>query len=289
MEVRPATPGQFEEIYPLLLDFANPRLSRDDWRRMLFDLPWPVDEEARGFVLRDGGAVVGFLGTIFSRRELNGATHRFCNLSSWIVKETHRAASLQLVFPVLALKSHTIVNLSPSAAAYEIFARLGFQPLESAQVLLPSFARPGELLRARGDSVITRPEVLLAELDAPGRTIAEHMAGTLAGQALLKCGARRCHVVATRSPWKGRWQLAQVQYASDWELFWEHLASVSGAFGRTLGTVGLRVESRHLRGRRPRLSVERPLPRPNLYRPASPDITPQMIDGLYSEAVGLRW
>jgi len=289
MEVLPATPGQFEAIYPLLLEFANPRMSRDDWRRMLFDLPWPVDEEERGFVLRDGGAVVGFLGTIFSRRERNGTTHRFCNLSSWIVKETHRAASFQLVLPVLALKSHTIVNLSPSPAAYEIFARLGFQPLETTQVLLPPFARPGELLRARGSSVTTRMEELRAELDEPGRTVAEHMSGTLAAQALVRSGARRCHVVATRSPWKGGWKLAHVQYASDWELFWDHLALVSGAFARTLGTFGLRVEARHLRGRRPAFSVARPLPRPNLFRPASSDVTPRMIDGLYTEAVGLRW
>ena len=289
MEVLPATPGQFEAIYPLLLEFANPRMSRDDWCRMLFDLPWPVDEEERGFVLRDGGAVVGFLGTIFSRRERNGATHRFCNLSSWIVKETHRAASFQLVLPVLALKSHTIVNLSPSPAAYEIFARLGFQPLETAQVLLPPFARPGELLRTRGSSVTTRLEELRAELDEPGRTVAEHMSGTLAAQALVRSGARRCHVVATRSPWKGGWKLAHVQYASDWELFWDHQALVSGAFARTLGTFGLRVEARHLRGRRPAFSVARPLPRPNLFRPASSDVTPRMIDGLYTEAVGLRW
>ncbi len=288
MEVKPARPDQFDEIYPLLLDFANPRMTREDWRRMLFAPPWPVEEATRGFVLRDGGAVVGFLGTIFSRREVRGEPRRFCNLSSWIVKETHRSASLHLVFPVLALKGHTIVNLSPSATAYEVFARLGFRPLETGQVLLPPFARPAELLR-RGASLTTRLEEILAELAEPERRIAADMAGTLAGQALVRSGGRRCHVVATRSLWKGRWRLAHVQYASDWELFWEHLGLMSGAFRRLLGTVGLRVDARHLRGRRPALSAARALPRPNLYRPASPEITPEMVDGLYTEAVLQRW
>jgi len=68
---------------------------------MLFDLPWPVEEEHRGFILRDGGEAVGFLGTIFSRRTVGGTTCRFCNLSSWIVKESHRSSSLQLILPVL--------------------------------------------------------------------------------------------------------------------------------------------------------------------------------------------
>ncbi len=286
MDVRPATSADFDEVYPLLLDFANPRMSRDDWRRMLFDLPWPVEEETRGYVLRDGGAVVGFLGTIFSRREASGRALRFCNLSSWIVKETHRSASLQLVLPVLALKSHTIVNLSPSATAYEVFAQLGFRPLETAQVLLPPLARLSDLLPG---SVLTRPDEIATALDEPGRRIAQHVAGTLAAQALVRSGERRSHVVATRSPWKGRWRLAHVQYASDWDLVWERLGAVSGAFRRTLGTVGLRIDARHLRGRRPRLSVARALPRANLYRPASPDITPEMVDGLYTEALGLRW
>ena len=288
MEVRPALPEDFEEIHPLLLRFENPRMSRDDWRRMLFDLPWTVEEPHRGYVLRDGGAVVGFLGTIFSRREVGGVVHRFCNLSSWIVLPEHRGASFQLVLPVLALRSHTIVNLSPSAVAWEVFTGLGFRPLETAQALLLPLPRPGEMLRRRG-AVTTDPAEMRAELDEGGRRILADMSGTLAAQALLRAGRRRCHVVATRSPWKGRWGLAHVQYASDWDLLWERAAPVSGALGRVLGTVGLRVDARHRRGALPPVAVEKRLPRAHLYRPADAGPGPRSVDGLYTEVVGQRW
>ena len=289
IELQPATPAQFDEIYPVLSEFANPRMSREDWRRMMFDLPWPVAEDHRGFVLRDGDEVVGFIGTIFSSRLLGGVTHRFCNLSSWIVRDSHRNSSLRLLAAVLALKSHTLVALTPSGPAYDVYVRVGFRPLETAKILLPPLARPGNLLRVPGTSVTTRIEAIRAELDEPGRAVADHMAGTLAGQALLRVGVRRCHLVATRTPWKGRWRLAHVLHASDWGLFWEHATLASFAFSRVLGTVGLRVDSRHLSGRRPPLSIQRALTLPDLYRPAIPELLPSLIDGLYTEVVGLRW
>jgi hypothetical protein len=289
VHVRPATPDLFDDVYPLLLDFANPKMSRDDWRRMLFDLPWPVEEPHRGYALYDGEQVVGFLGTIFSTRVICGVTRRFCNLSSWIVKDAYRSSSLQLVLPVLALKQHTIVNLSPSPGAYEIFARLGFRKLEDHQLLVPPFARPGELLRAPTLRVVTRPEVVRRMLEPAAHPLMDHMSGTLAAQAVVTSGGRSCHVIATRSPWKGTRCLAHVQYASDWAFVLEHSTACWWAFFRTLGAMGLRIDGRHGGGRGPRLAIRRRLALPAQYRPSDPEVTPDRIDGLYTEAVGLRW
>ncbi|MGH7730899.1 MAG: hypothetical protein ACRENJ_06560, partial [Candidatus Eiseniibacteriota bacterium] len=129
-EVRPAGPEMFEKVYPLLQEFPQQNLSKDTWRRMLFDPPWPVEEPHRGYVLVDRGAIVGFIGTMFSRRQVRGVSVRFCNLSSWIVEETHRAFSLELLRPILALKNYTIVSPSPNAVAHPIYVRLGFDVLE---------------------------------------------------------------------------------------------------------------------------------------------------------------
>jgi hypothetical protein len=63
-EVRPVRPQDFESLYPLLLRFENPRMSREDWRRMLFDLAWATEEPFRGYALWDGDKAVGFLGAI---------------------------------------------------------------------------------------------------------------------------------------------------------------------------------------------------------------------------------
>lgn len=284
-ETRPVVPEDFEALYPLLLRFENPRMTREDWRRMLFDLAWTTDEPARGYALWDGAKAVGFLGAIPSTR----GGRRFVNLSSWYVEPAYRNESLKLVLPILADRKRTIVNLSPSPAASEIFSKLGFQPLETEQVLVPLVTGVADLLPRVGVGVRTRLDRVREALDPQGQRLLDDMKGTLAGQVLLTVGTQSCHVIATRSPWKAHWRLAHVQYASDWDLLWRHPARVAGAFLRVFGTMGLRVDGRHLEGAPPPFSVLRALPLPHLFRPEDAGVTPSLVDGLYTEAVGLRW
>ena len=288
-EVRPVHPEDFDALLPLLMRFQNPRMTRDDWRRMLFDLPWKTEEPTRGVALWDGARAVGFLGAIPSERTAGGRTRRFVNLSSWFVEEAHRAESLKLVLPLLADKKRTIVNLSPSKAAAEIFKGLGFAPLETEQVLVPLVTGVTDLLPRVGVGVRTRLDRVREALDAPGRALLDDMKGTQAGQVLLTAGGRTCHVIATRSAWKAHWRLAHVQYASDWDLLWRHPARVAGAFLRVFGTMGLRVDGRHAPEAPPPFSVVKALAEPHLFRPEDAGVTPAQIDGLYTEAVGLRW
>ena len=288
-EVRPVHPEDFDALLPLLMRFRNPRMTREDWRRMLFDLPWTTGEPTRGMALWDGPRAVGFLGAIPSERTIQGRTRRFVNLSSWFVEEAHRAESLKLVLPLLADRKRTIVNLSPSPAAAEIFKGLGFKPLETEQVLVPLVTGVTDLLPRVGVGVRTRLDRVREALDAPGRALLDDMKGTQAGQVLLTAGGRACHVIATRSVWKAHWRLAHVQYASDWDLLWRHPARVAGAFLRVFGTMGLRVDGRHMPAAPPPFSVVKALAEPHLFRPEDAGVTPAHVDGLYTEAVGLRW
>jgi hypothetical protein len=288
-DLRAVRPEDFEALHPLLLQFSNPRMTREDWRRLLFDLAWSTDEPTRGYALFDGPRAVGFLGAIPSTRTVSGRTRRFINLSSWLVEEPYRAESLKLVLPLLADKGRTIVNLSPSPQASEIFTRLGFQALETEQVLVPLVSGVKDLVPRVGVGVRTRLDRIREALDPPGQALLDDMKGTQAGQALLTVGDHVCHVIATRSPWKAHWRLAHVQYASDWDLFWRHPARVAGAFLRVFGTMGLRVDGRHVRGPLPAFSVRKALPLPHLFRPEDAAVTPELVDGLYTEAVGLRW
>ena len=279
----------FEAIYPLLQEFPGQKLSRELWRRMLFDPPWPVSERQRGYALCEGDAVVGFYGTMFSHRTVNGRPVRFCNLSSWIVRESHRAQSLQILRPILALEDYVLVNPSPNAAVMPIFRRFGFEVLDDTQWLIAPLAGPGGMLKAMGASLVTNAGRIRERLDDSGRQIHDHLRGTVAAEALLVRGERRCHVVATRSPWKGRWRLAHVRYASDWEMFWEHAPLAALAFLRTLGTVGLRVDGRYAAGRKPAGAVCRPIALPPLYRPGASGIAPNQVDGLYAEGLFQPW
>ena len=280
--VTPAVRTDFAQILPLLREFPNQRLSSDDWHRLLFDPPWPVPEDRVGYVLRDGDEVVGFLGTILSTRTIRGRAERFCNLSSWIVRESHRSASLQLVFPVLSIRDHTIVNLTASPTAHEVFRSLGFSVLERALVLVPMFAGLGRLGRSAGVRLLADPARIAAALMGADRERAEHVARTHAAQVLLTRGPDSCHAVATASAWRGHWRLAHVQYASDWSRLWAWLPLVNRGFLASLSALGLRVDGRFAADL-PASARRRELEFPTLYRPAHAGITPADVDGLYTE------
>lgn len=289
MDVHPVTPDQFGLFLPLLTGFGNNAMEPEDWRRMLFDLPWRVEEPHRGYGLFKDARPVGFLGTIFSTRIVRGSPARFCNLSSWIVEPAHRSRSMQLLLPILAMKAHTIVNLTASEQAHEIFRSLQFRTLEDHQILVPLLPNAHELVRRPRGRALTNPERLRAALSSRERTIFDDMRETRAGHVLVHRGDRSCYVVATRSPWKGPLRLAYVHYASDWDMFWTELPLVSFSFFRALGTSGLRVDGRRVRGEQPALARRRKLPLPTLYRPAGDDVTPDQVDGLYTELVQQPW
>lgn len=124
----------FEKIYELLLDFNNPRIKKEDWRQLFIDY-WKKDENYVGYVLVDKGKIVGFIGTIFSKRFINDNQFVFCNLTSWIVKKAYRNKSLHLLFPILRLKDCTLTNFSPGN--YDIiFKMFGFKKINTDIVVI---------------------------------------------------------------------------------------------------------------------------------------------------------
>jgi hypothetical protein len=286
IEVRSVGSEAFEEIHPLLARFPTPKMLKEDWRWMLFRGAWS-DDPRHGFALYANGEAVGFIGTIFSDRLLLGRRESICSLSSWIVLEEHRNASLLLLKPILALRDHTIVNLTPAPAVYEIFSRLGFRPLESERLLLPPVPRPAEAARALSGSATLSPEALETELTGEERTIYRDLRSSpVARHLLLRHGGRTCYVVATPLHKKGI-PFAEIQYIGDRQFFWENRILAHAALFRSMGAAALMVDSRFREGARPPLSVRWPSRR--LYRPTREEITPVLIDGLYSELMGLRW
>jgi hypothetical protein len=280
-------PEAFEDIYPLLVQLRNGAMSKADWRWLLFEYPWAASQP-RGWALYADGKAVGFIGAVFSARPLLGRVEKFCNPSSWIVLEGHRYASALLLKPILALKDHTVLSLSLSPDAYKVSLALGLRPLESEQLVLPPIPRPAEAIRALRGSFSLAPEEIRAELAGVERTMHEDMGSSpVARRVLLRRGDRQCYLVATLCR---KWGVpyADVHYVGNREFFWEHRILAQAALVLAMGIAGLTVaiDRRFLVGRAPPLSQRMKVMR--LYRPAHDDITPMMIDGLYSESMGLR-
>jgi hypothetical protein len=285
VELRTVGPEAFDDVLPLLQEFPTRRMTPEDWRFMVFGYPWATESQ-RGYGLYADGKAVGFLGTILVERRLQDRPERLCHLTCWVVRDEHRHASLLLLKPLLAMADRTIVNLIPSPTAYQIFARIGFRPLESEQLLLAPLSL-GAGVR-RGDFT-TAPEEIDAALAGEERRLHRELAASpIARHVLLRHGGRACYLVATPARRRGV-PFAELQYIGDRGFFWDHLGLAHAALVRSLKLSGLvlAVDRRFAETRRLPLALR--WPRPRLYRPAHADLAPVWIDGLYSELMGLRY
>jgi hypothetical protein len=285
-EVRAVGTESFEEVYPLLRGFPTTRMSKEDWRRMLFTHRWS-DNPQRGYVLYADGKPVGFLGTIFSQRQLAGRTEQVCNLSAWIVLPEHRDSSLKLITPILRLKGCTIVNPAPSPVAYGIFRQLGFKPLESERLVLAPVPGVAEAARSLAGSFHVSRRALERELGTAERALYDDLSScAVARHVVLRRGSRRCYVVASPAFPRGV-RFAEVQYIGDPAFFWQHRILAHAALFACMGAVALYVDRRFAPRRAAPFALRRPSPK--LFRPSRAEIVPEMIDGLYSEFMEFRF
>lgn len=285
--VQNATPSMFEDVHAILREFHNPSMGKEDWRRMLFQYPWPAEDDNRGYVLLDGARVVGFLGTIFSTREIHGRKERFCNLSSWIVLEPYRARSLSLLAPIIRLGSHTIVSATPSPATHRLFVRTGHRTLEDRVMLIPPLATWPELGSLPRATMTTDDAEVRAELTGEARRCFDDHRGTIGASLLLRRDGRTCWATATLKRRSG-FRFAFIQHLSYPKLFWECLPLAKLGFLKALRAPTLAVDARFATGYHVPFSLSWRLTTPRLYRPAREDIRPELVDGLYSELMGLR-
>jgi hypothetical protein len=280
LEVRAVGADAFEHIYPLLREFKNAKMSKNDWRKMLFAYSWEGRPE-RGFALYADEELVGFLGTIFSKRKIDGREQLVCNTSSWFVREPYRTASMHLLKPVLALRDCTIVNLTPTPRSYDIFEKMGFKPLEVERLLLPPVD-----FGFRGGSFASAPASIAPYLDNDEGTICREVSAVdNVHHVLLRRGTSQCYLVATRLRVK-RVPLAELHYIGSPEFFWHNRALAHWALFRTMGVAGIAVDRRFAGGRDIRVAIHRGAKR--LYRPQFPDTPPNAVDNLYSELMTLK-
>ena len=147
-EVRKVDASMFDAIHDRLLVDLNPEIPRERWRR-IFDYRWPRSEDHVGYALFDAEVPVGFVGLIFADLEIDGRIEKLCNVTTWTVRESHRAKALSLVMPIRKLRGYTITNLTNTPQVHEIFKRLGFQELEThTRILHPVPPGPASMRRA---------------------------------------------------------------------------------------------------------------------------------------------
>ena len=282
-----------EEMIPLIKAFlANREGFRDanGWEG-LFNYSWKLQGYPYGYAILDQERVVGFLGTIFSERVLDGAKRICCNTTSWFVEEEYRAqmVALRLFAPILKMKDLFITNLSPTDRATEICDRMGYQRLDDEQIAVPVIPEIASLLRNGRRRLLVSFErsEIQRHLNPEERRILEDHCNLACKHFLIKelRTGEHCYGIATAMP-LGRFRILKGQwlnlcYLSNSELFARNFSFIKNDLLREGRFFLVRYDSRLLSRKLSRMALRRK----KMRQYKSKELPSQTIDNIYSELV----
>jgi len=229
MIVREAKYDDFEKVYPLLHKLNSSTLSKDDWQK-LFVNNFNTDENFCGFVIEDNDKIQGFLGAIFSKKDINGKEYKFCNSTSWIVEEKYRAKSLILLMKIHKLKNYIFTNFTPSETVYPILKKIGYKDIDNTKYLLkskPNFSSKVKIITTNFDKILNKYEIQIYK---------QHKNFNV-GFFIIKTKTNYCFVVYRKKKYfpaklkkitgnRINLRLAEIEYVSNLNLFKENIKEI---------------------------------------------------------------
>ena len=278
-----AIPEDFDRVYPLLHGFGGPPVSQDTWKK-IFVNPWKTSEDFCGYLLMKDGEVEGYLGSIFSRRILNGEIEKFCNMTSWVVNENSRGQSILMLLELLKLKDYTLTNFTASPTVARILDKLGFTAFSVDQRVLfpiPNFAR-----WQHGQACDFDLQAIQSKLSGRDLGIFGDHQGLNCEHLLLRSDRGDCYVVLKKTV-RRKLVFARVHYLSNVAVFHECMEKLTASICFRLSVLGVMVDERYIAGRKFRNSVSYPHQRKAYFKSDSV-VESSSIDTLYSEVVVLH-
>ncbi len=278
----------FEHIYPLLLGFNNPRLSKEDWRQ-LFINHWNNEENYFGFALvaEEKNKYVGFMGLIFCTRQINGRACKFASMTSWIIDNSYRRKGLgrKLFDEVLKLKEYTITDFTASDNTFAMLEQNGFRELETAVFLI----RPFPTLRTLAGMFTPRPSIV-----SNPRKVAHYLKGDdlkiFNDHLKFKCfhlilkgkkEAETCYLVVHKH-FRGRYPYLKIHYISNVGIFAKYITRVITKICLRFRVIGVIVDKRIIKNHPVKHAKERKLPYMSVFKSDVLDKS-HLNDSLYSE------
>jgi hypothetical protein len=271
--IRKATIDDFDHIYPLFSGFQEPRPLKEKFKQ-LFIPRWGSNETHVGFLLEENGQAVGYLGTLFSTRDMNGRKEKFCNLYTWIVKEEFRSEGLLLLFQVLRMKDVTVTNFTGNRVA-SLLMKFDFQVLDKTlKILLP--------IPALGDGceLIFDYSRIAALLDAHDRRVFDDHRDLKYPFVLLKTKDGNS-LLSFKKVKRKRLPVLEVHYLSRRDVFLKHILHILVSLCLHTRTVGLMVGDHFLGDASLPFSITIPQRQIRLFR--SKTVSPEEMDTMYSE------
>lgn len=284
IKVEKARINHFEAVYGLLVRLYSHN-SKSDWKRLFVD-HFNSGETYFGYILLDNEKVVGFLGLVFAKREIDGLETRFCNLTSWIVDFKYRNKSLLLLKPVLKLKNYIITNFTGSETVGMILDTLKFKGLGDDLFIILPLPTLSAFRVLNGSTRIFFNKKTKRHLNVQEKRLYnDHsFSGSKCIHILFKKSFNTCYIIAKRPVWKGI-PFLQVHYISNRELFAECIDALRVIAPLRFRVVSIMVDKRFLKGEKIRGAINYKLKSPRYYKSNLTNPTEDLdnIDHLYSE------
>ena len=87
-------------------------------------------EHPIGYVIKnEKKAIVGFMGTIYSKRNFNNQEYTYCNIHSWIVEEKYRLNSFLLLTPLVS-QEITLTAFTPVKSLIGLLEKFNFKKIK---------------------------------------------------------------------------------------------------------------------------------------------------------------
>lgn len=274
--VRPVRQADIERICDLL-HREWPRVGAQDWRR-LFDYGWLEAKPTLGFVLTRGDDVVGFIGTVYAHRRINGRAGLVCNLTSWCVLPKYRRWSVGLFMAALRDQSVSYTNLTAGSDLVRVFERVGFRSVAVQRVVMPPLFH-AETLRCRSARIVVDPDEIRAVLDDDQRRIFDDHAPCGCLHLALVEGRNAAYLIVKRRVRRGL-PVSELLHCSAPDVLLRHLEHAKLAVLCRQRTLALVADAYLFLAARPRGLTGR---RVVLVR--SPTFSAGEIGNLYSERV----
>ncbi|MDQ3006230.1 MAG: hypothetical protein M3R47_12725 [Chloroflexota bacterium] len=271
--IRKATLDDFEYVHPLFSGFHEPRPSKKEFRQ-LFVPRWGSDEAHVGFILEENGEAVGYLGTLFSLREINGRVEKFCNLYTWIIKQEYRTEGLPLLFQVLRMKDVTVTNFTGNRVA-SILIKFGFKAIDNKLKILVPFPTWGD-----GCELIFVPEHIAPLLNAHDRRVFDDHRDFKYPFVLLKA-SDGVSLFSFKKLKRKYLPALELHYLSGRNIFLKHIRHVLPAICLRTRSFGLMVGDHFLNGTPVPFSITIPQRQLRLFR--STTVSLEEMDTMYSE------
>ena len=273
----------FRDVENVMINFwgkgAEARL------RKLFEYQWERDEDYCGLALKDGDHTVGFIGMIFSRRQIGGRTEKFCNLTSWFVQEGYRSRAISLLLPLHAMKDYTITDLTPAKNVYKIQNKIGFKDLDvGGRILLPIGRRLSAPRHVSARMTHLESEIRQV-LSAEHLKIFNDHLDYRCSHFLLSAENRYCYIVYSGHKRKNL-PFVYIHYISDTDLFEHAYHEIRNAIFAHAHAYFAVIDARLVTNLKLPFSFCLPYRTPKQY--LSSHLKPAQIDNLYSELVLLN-